>query len=325
MLYSYKLANNKLNLNEDYSDKFSISWFDLVNPTKQEETFVENLLQIEVPTRDELHELELSNRLYQENGAFYFVASIVTNVEEKKPQIHSVSFILKESSVVTLRYVSPYPYRNFLDKTNYYEVTESHTNYCIFLGLVESIINNISDIIENAAHELDVINSKLFSVENKESKNFNKQSNFTEILKQIGVVGDVISKARESLGSLNRLATYSNQVEIFKGVKSFMNRLDIISKDISGLSDHANFLSNKIIFLLDATLGFVNIEQNNIIKIFSIAAVAFLPPTLIASIYGMNFEFLPELKFEYGYFFALILMVISGVIPLQYFRKKGWI
>jgi len=121
------------------------------------------------------------------------------------------------------------------------------------------------------------------------------------------------------------LISFATQQELFKKNKTLSNRIDSIAKDVSALSDHASFLNNKVNFLLDTTLGLISIEQNAIIKIFSVAAVAFLPPTLIASIYGMNFKAMPELNFQYGYFLALLLIFLSALIPLKYFKKKCWI
>jgi magnesium transporter len=107
--------------------------------------------------------------------------------------------------------------------------------------------------------------------------------------------------------------------------KDIKARIKTLSRDLGSITDHANFLAGKVNFLLDATLGLINIEQNAIIKIFTVAAVAFLPPTLIASIYGMNFDFMPELKWHYGYLVAIGLMILSAVLPMWYFRRRGWL
>jgi magnesium transporter len=157
-------------------------------------------------------------------------------------------------------------------------------------------------------------------------KTATRQRRFEEILKSIGNEGELTSRARESTHSLARMLTYlTHAANERKESKLLIARIRTAARDVTSLADHVSYLSNKIVFLLDATLGMINIEQNDIIKIFSIAAVVLLPPTLVASAYGMNFEFMPELKWLLGYPFALLLMVISAVLPYLYFRRKGWL
>ncbi len=146
------------------------------------------------------------------------------------------------------------------------------------------------------------------------------------MLKAIGRKEDIASSIRDSLISLQRLAGFlahvSTQTRMSKDIRA---RIKTLSRDVLSLADHATFLSQKINFLLDATLGMISIEQNAIIKIFSVAAVIFLPPTLVASIYGMNFDIIPELKWELGYPFAIAMMVLSAILPFWYFRRRGWL
>jgi magnesium transporter len=134
---------------------------------------------------------------------------------------------------------------------------------------------------------------------------------------------------RESLVSIGRMGAYMSAVldamKQAKEMKDHRARLKILQRDIASLTDHSSFLSSKINFLLDAVLGLINIEQAGIIKIFSVAAVVFLPPTLVASIYGMNFRVMPELEWTYGYPFAIGLMVLSALLPWLYFKRKGWL
>jgi magnesium transporter len=125
--------------------------------------------------------------------------------------------------------------------------------------------------------------------------------------------------------SLSRLLTYHRALEIEKLTKEARQKIKVLQRDVGSLSDHDSFLSAKVSFLLDATLGLINLEQNQIIKIFSIAAVVLLPPTLVASIYGMNFDFMPELQWLFGYPFAICLMIVSAVLPYLYFKRQGWL
>ena len=153
-----------------------------------------------------------------------------------------------------------------------------------------------------------------------------KRGNLNDVLKRVGLVGDRVSKLRESLSGLSRLTLFLAQaIEETKPSKDIKFRLKTLQRDVKSITDQDGFVTARISFLLDATLGLISIEQNAIIKIFSVAATAFLPPTLIASIYGMNFHFMPELDWHFGYPMAIILMIASAILPLWYFRRRGWL
>ena len=156
------------------------------------------------------------------------------------------------------------------------------------------------------------------------SRDLNKIRDYSEILGRIGRCGNLIAKVKESLVSLDRLVAFA-ALTLGKGNKTVAPRLKTVARDINSLSDHVNYLSNNVTFVLDATLGFISIEQNAIIKIFSVVAFIFLPPTLVASIYGMNFKIMPELDWTFGYPMALCLMVVSAVLPWLFFKRRGWL
>ena len=200
------------------------------------------------------------------------------------------------------------------------------------LGLVEAIIDRAADALERIGDEVDAISREVFR--NKSPSVSKKTHNLQSLIEQIGRKGDLLTKIRESLVSIARLVAYHSAIESSgrvldatrrKSPKEIRQRIKLIQRDATSLGDHAIFLSGKINFLLDATLGLINLEQNQIIKIFSVAAVVFLPPTLVASIYGMNFDFMPELHWLPGYPLALALMVLSAVVPYLYFKQRGWL
>ena len=143
-------------------------------------------------------------------------------------------------------------------------------------------------------------------------------------LEAIGRKGDLNSNLRASLLTLDRMAAFLGPRPVGES-KEVRELLKLVVSDVRSLSTHSDFIGQKITFLLDATLGLINLEQNGIIKIFSVASVIFLPPTLIASIYGMNFDIMPELHFRYGYLMALGLMVTSAILPYAYFKRRGWL
>jgi magnesium transporter len=193
----------------------------------------------------------------------------------------------------------------------------------LMMDLIDSFVGRIADTLEMLDNDVDKISDAIFR-----SKKITIQRK-NEVLKlsirKIGAKGDLLSMLRESLTSVTRLLAHHNARMPESQAKSLRIKLSLLSRDVSALADHANFLSTKMNFLLDATLGLINLEQNQIIKIFSIAAVVFLPPTLVASVYGMNFHHMPELEWQFGYPLALLAMVLAALVPLVYFKKKGWL
>ncbi len=298
-------------------DPSRIVWIDLFEPTQQEETQIEKLFSIDIPTADEMREIELSNRLYHENGALYTTFTIITKADTALPDIASVTLVLVGNTMISVRYSDPQPFRMLQERL---QKTGVCTGATVLAGLMEAIINRMADILENIGHQMDGMTQSLFRVRNDGQK-----ADFEEALRHVALNGDAISKARESLVSINRMIGFLMHAAPFAAGKPEHDRVRTLLHDIAALSDHANFLSGKVNFLLDATLGMINIEQNAIIKIVSVGTVVFLPPTLVASVYGMNFKIIPELQWDYGYPMALCIMVLSAFLPYKFFKSKGWL
>jgi len=296
-------------------------WIDLVKPTVQEDKLVESLLGIAVPTREEMQEIEVSSRLYMENGARYMTATLMCKADTAVPIITPVTFILSAHRLVTVRYDDPRPFA--LVENRLARGTASKlSGETVLTDLLDAVIDRAADILERAGMEVDQISRSIFEPETEENP-----PSYKDVLKALGRKGDLTSKVRESLVSIGRLLLFlSNEAETMRWAKDARAHLQSMRRDTSSLSDHATYLANKITFLLDAMLGVVNIEQNAIIKIFSIAAVIFMPPTLVASIYGMNFHHgMIELEWSYGYPFALLLIVAAAVVPIIFFKWKKWL
>ncbi len=294
-------------------------WLDLLQPTGAEEALIERALGVDVPTREEMKEIEASSRLYREDGALFMTATLVAKADTEAPESTALTFILAGERLVTVRYADPLPFRAFT------AFALRHPNACsdgdaVLNGLLEAIIDRTADILEAVGADLDRMSQEVFSRSSSETSR-----DFQKLIRRIGRAGDLTSKARESLVSIGRLLAFAIQGSQTHGRKGSGSRLKTIGRDVVSLSDHASFLNNKVNFLLDATLGMINIEQNAIIKIFSVAAVVFLPPTLIASIYGMNFAHMPELGWPFGYPLALALMIASAILPYWYFKRRGWL
>jgi magnesium transporter len=297
-------------------------WIDLLNPTQDEEEKIEKALKIDVPTREEQQEIEVSSRLYQEAGAYFMTATLLFLSEGTEAKTTPVSFILAEKRLVTVRYAEPRAFAIFAARCNRQE-TNLGNSTSVLIGLLDIVVDRLADFIERIQGEVEALSHSVF--ENKGGVAM-RQRRFDVLLQSIGREGEISSKARESCHSLGRLLTFlAFVVNERKEGKPLQSRVRAAARDVNSLTDHATFLSGKIIFLLDATLGMIQIQQNDIIKIFSVAAVVFLPPTLIASIYGMNFHVMPELDWLFGYPFALGLMVIFAVLPYIYFKHKGWL
>jgi magnesium transporter len=296
-------------------------WLDLVSPTVQEDKTVETLLGIAVPTREEMQEIEVSSRLYVENGARYMTATLMCHSDTMTPKTTPVTFILAGHRLLTVRYDEPRPFaivehklaRNCPPKIN---------GETVMIDLVDAVIDRCADILERVGAEVDQISHSIFEPEENM-----EQPAYKEVLKALGRKGDLTSKVRESLVSIGRVLLFlHNEAENLKWPKDTRAHLQSMRRDTASLSDHATYLSNKVTFLLEAMLGVVNLEQNAIIKIFSIAAVVFMPPTLVASIYGMNFHHnMIELDWQWGYPFALVVIVLAGLLPILFFKWKKWL
>jgi magnesium transporter len=193
----------------------------------------------------------------------------------------------------------------------------------VLMELLDAVIDRCADILERIGADVDVVSHDIFEPESERHGNAKR---YSQILIAIGRKGDLTSKVRESLVSIGRLVAFlSAVIEGVKWTKDMREQLKTMQRDVSSLTDHASYLSNKITFVLDAMLGVVNLEQNNIIKLFSVMAVVLMPPTLIASIYGMNFKVMPELEWEHGYTFALLAMVFAAIVPYWIFKWKKWL
>jgi magnesium transporter len=299
-------------------------WYNLTNPTKAEDDFVEQCLGIDIPTRAEMDDIEPSARLYNEDGAEFMTITALYNSDTDEPQKTPITFVLRNNQLVTVRYADPKPFKLFerlvtRPTNNIYTSGEK-----VMLGLIEAIIDRLAQLLETTGDEIDQISREVFR--NKTKNVERKSRDLQEIIEKIGSKGDILTLARESLVSITRLSSFHQTVTAdAKAARELKQELKVLQRDAAALSDHAAFLNSKINFLLDATLGLINLEQNAIIKIFSVAAVVFLPPTLVASVYGMNFDVMPELHWTFGYPWAIGLMIASAILPYLFFKRKGWL
>ena len=297
-------------------------WIDLVKPTAAEDRAVERIAGIAVPTREDMQEIEISSRLYIENGARYMTATLMCQSDTEAPKTTAVTFILAGHRLVTVRYDDPKPFVLVENKLGR-NCSASITGEMVLMELLDAVIDRCADILERIGADVDQVSHDIFE---PESARHGQAKRYSQILIAIGRKGDLVSKVRESLVSIGRVVTFlSAVVEGVKWSNDMREQLKTMQRDVGSLTDHASYLSNKITFTLDAMLGVVNLEQNNIIKLFSVMAVVLMPPTLIASIYGMNFKVMPELEWVHGYPMALVMMLFAAIVPYWIFKWKKWL
>ncbi len=327
MIRIYRQTDNGIdrttNVDVENLDFDSIFWVDLLTPDQDEIRYTEKLFGIEMPTYDEMREIEATSRLYSEDGARFMTTTVLSRVDTESPSLSEITFVLIGPRIITIRHSDSYSFRVFshqlLRRT---EISRDQ----VFIGLLETIVDRQADVLERFGAELDRLSKTIFSRQEPEGgrrKRTPATNALRLILQDLGRVGDLLTRQRDCLVNLLRLLTFASNQETYEdsGANLYV-KLRPLSRDVSSLSEYASFLSSNVNFMLDAVLGLINIEQNEIVKIFTVASVIFMPPTLIASVYGMNFKNMPELETAYGYFFALFGMAISIILPLAYFRAR---
>ncbi|HEY0281635.1 MAG TPA: magnesium transporter CorA family protein [Rhizomicrobium sp.] len=297
-------------------------WIDLIDPTPGERQTVNNALHVELPTHADMEEIEISSRLYSEDGGLFMTALILSNSGTEKPVADVVTFILVRDKLITLRYIDPQPFRTFTARCGRSMIGANKAETAL-MALIDVIIDRLADILERAGSEIEGISREIF-----DSTCGNRpitSHDFRKILRALGRKHDLSSKIRDSLLSLARMLAFLTQAMDTKPNKDVLPHLKTLTRDVQSLQDHSSYMGTKLSYLLDATLGLINIDQNNIIKTMSVAAMVFLPPTLFASIWGMNFHFMPELDEWWGYPLSVVVMVASAVLPYLWFKRKGWL
>ena len=297
-------------------------WIDLMNPTADEIRAAEMALGIELPSRQEAEEIETSSRLYADRKTLVMIATVMVRTTSPQPAMTPITFAFQKDRLVTMRFDDPTPFATFPRK-----LRKSPVNYDtaqkMLLGIIDEIIDRAADVLETVGVDLNRISDIVFS--EHAASGPRKGVDLNAILTRLGHNGLRAANTRESMVSLTRLLAFFPEAGRVCNGEVLEEHWRAVGQDITSLTDHATFLSNKVNFFLDATLGRINSEQNMIIKLFSVLAVVFLPPTLIASIYGMNFQHMPELRWLAGYPLSLILMLAAAIVPYWLFKRKGWL
>lgn len=296
----------------------NIIWIDMLRPTDEEVSFIETAMDIDIPTREEMAEIEDSSRFYESKNGLCMTVSVLSGSQNPNPVLTELSFVLSPKLLVCVHYGELTSFHAF--ETQYQRQPQIiKTTDGLIMILVDAVVDRIADILEKIQLKLNELSSDIFN--DTES---NKTCDLQATVKKLGKYNSLLAKLSDSLLSIRRLLIFCKQSTdwLAPTTKTQMNAID---KDISSLTEYHTRMSSEITFLLDATLGLINIEQNGIIKVFSIAAVLFLPPTLVGTIYGMNFKDMPELAWSFGYPISITLMILSAVGCYAWFKIKNWL
>ena len=235
--------------------------------------------------------------------------------------------MLTQELLITVRFEDLTAFNNYLER-GFVAESEPLSSGTVFVELVDAIVDRLADVLERIADELDTLSHRLFRTPAVQSLRrrppARESADLRVILRRVGGNGDLVSKIRDSLLGIGRIGPYVASAGAEWLPPEAKRRLDILHQDVTSLSDYDTHLVNKVQLLLDATLGLINVEQNNIIKVLTIVSVVGVPPTLVASIYGMNFKAMPELDWSWGYYYGLAMIVISAVLPILWFKWRGW-
>lgn len=297
-------------------------WIDLFDPSTDEIEKISSALQLDIPARAELEEIESSSRLQFEDDVLQVSTPVSAHGDEDAPT--PVGFVLTKKALVTIRYTEMHAFEATAHLCN--KKAHGLTSGEVFVSLVEGMVDYGADMLEEIGDHLNDMSRESFQRYSRVPKRGIKRRTrlLREALVDIGTTGDRLSQIRESLLGLQRIAPFAREKTEGWMQAELQTRLKTVERDIKSLADFEVHLSNKVQFLLDAVLGFINTEQNDIFKVLTIASVVGIPPTFIASMYGMNFHDMPEYTWHYGYEWGLFLIVLSTVLPVAWFKWRGW-
>jgi magnesium transporter len=298
-------------------DLNAATWIDLCEPTAEELERVRSATGLRIPDQHQISEIESSSRLGFEKGAYYVTTPLVAHRDGGQFVLTPVGFVLSSRVLLTVRFA---PLPAFDAAHAAFDGQPATTAEDTFLRIVEILVDRSADKLERAGAECDELSRSAFGDGSR--RRLSRELRAT--LSRIGHVADSTSRVRDALLGLGRVAAFITESSLEGCPHLNPARMKAIRADIASLTEYEGHLSGKVQFLLDATLGFINIEQNDIVKTLTIASVVGIPPVLLAGIYGMNFRFMPELGWTYGYPIAVALIVASALVPLVWFKQRNW-
>ncbi len=301
-----------------------VSWLDLLNPTNEEKASVESRYGLKLPSRQELSEVESSSRVSEQNGVLFLSMPIVSSANALEQPPSPVGFVLSKDLLVTIRYTQLRSFDTVAAKFSKEDGRGSSVE--TFAALVDEMVNLSADLLEEIGAELDAVSRAVFPKLRKKRRHVSRSNDaLRNILTDIGNAGERLSRIRDILLGLQRIVPFVFGTERDWIPHKMQGCLKTAQNDLLSLTDYETHLSDKVQFLLDAVLGFINTKQNDIFTVLTIVSVVGIPPTLVASIYGMNFKNMPELGWAWGYQYGLALIVLSTVLPILWFKWRGWL
>jgi len=299
------------------------AWIDIVDGSPEEIGWVERQTGLHVPTLAELSEIESSSRLRVESGTFYLSTPQVVRSGSAAPVTTALGFVLSKDRLITVRFAPLTAFATFAK--DWTTPGRCHPGSAgAFVGLLDAIVDRIADVLEQVGSDLDAVSLRVFG-DRLAGPPAHEDADLRGFLRRIGRSGDLASKIRDSLLGIGRIVPYVLGQSADWLPMELRIRMETQRADIASLSDYDTHLTSKVQLLLDATLGLINIEQNNIIKVLTVVSVVGVPPTLVASLYGMNFHNMPELSWSWGYPYGLALIAVSALAPLIWFKLRGWL
>lgn len=300
------------------------AWIDLLSPSQEEVRLVQQATGLDIPSEADLAEIESSSRLSAENGVLTLSMPLVARLDDA-PRLMPGGFVLAQDRLVTIRFAASRVYDAFTQR-ELRGGTGNRSSTHLFVGLLEAIVDRQADALEQTRAELDAISHRVFRAQPmKLGGSKHEDRTLRATLGTIGRAGDVISFVRDSQVTAARIVPFVQSMAKDWLPPDLAPRLAALSQDIASLNDFDTHLNDKLQFLLDATLGFINIAQNNVMKVLTVASVVGIPPVLIAGIYGMNFKAMPEYDWPWGYAYGLGVITLSALVPLLWFKLRDWI
>ena len=297
-------------------------WIDLLQPTPEEEDRIAREYGLRIPSCEALREIESSSRLRAEGQVLTVSMPLTVPEERADPVPAPLGFVLSPSLLVSVRFTEVH---GFADVRARLEAgTARVDSTAVFAALIEAMVDYRADLLEGISAQVGAVSKRVFARQLPRPRRTVLNGALREMLAAVGAAGERLSEIRESLLGLQRVVGFTCEMANDWLRPEIRARLATAREDIASLSDYETHLWGRIHFLLDAILGFINTDQNDIFKVLTIVSVVGIPPTLIASMYGMNFHNMPELSWRYGYQYGLALILISTIVPILWFKWRGW-
>ena len=302
-----------------------VNWIDALRPDAREIAFLERTLGIEVPTLETLSEIETSSRLRSEKDWLYLSIPMIHRADSLMPALTPLGFVLSKDVLLTVRFKHMKAFDKVPETISRCPAQAGAPG--VLVAILEVIVDHAADVLESVGGDLDGLSEEIFGANAANARRHKPREDGEQlrlVLRKVGRNGDLTSKIEDLLLGLARMVPYvaDNAAPYLEaGIRA---KLESLQRDINSLNDYETHLTDKIHFLLDATLGLTNVDQNNIFRILTVVSVIGIPPTFVASMYGMNFKNIPEYDWSFGYQYGLLLIALSAIVPIIWFKWRGW-